>query len=98
MLRELGVETLVVAADIAGPLQDSDIERAQVSLVEAERAALTEVNRKDFISFREDYEVYGASAGTIQFMYSGSCEKCHLAVEIDTRKPFWPEVGRAVAT
>ena len=39
LCRELGVNTLVVAADVAGPLTQQDLDRIQVSLTEAARAA-----------------------------------------------------------
>jgi 2-keto-myo-inositol isomerase len=35
LCRELGVETLVVAADMLGPLSQQDLDRAQVSLTQA---------------------------------------------------------------
>ena len=38
LCRELGVKTLVVAADIAGPLTQQDLDRVQVSLAEAAQA------------------------------------------------------------
>ena len=37
--REIGAPTIVVACDIAGPLSQQDLERAQVSLVEAAQEA-----------------------------------------------------------
>ena len=39
LCRELGVETLVVAADIAGPLDQQTLDRTQVSLVQVAQAA-----------------------------------------------------------
>jgi 4-hydroxyphenylpyruvate dioxygenase len=39
LCRELGVNTLVVAADVAGPMTQQDLDRLQVSLAEMARAA-----------------------------------------------------------
>ncbi|RIK83662.1 MAG: sugar phosphate isomerase/epimerase [Planctomycetota bacterium] len=42
LLREIGVETLVVAADIGGPLTQEDIDRVTASLAEAAAVALAQ--------------------------------------------------------
>lgn len=39
LLEQLGVQTLVVAGDIHGPLSDQDVERVRVSLVQAAQQA-----------------------------------------------------------
>lgn len=39
ILREIGVETLVVAGDVMGPLTQADLDRVQVSLLEAAQKA-----------------------------------------------------------
>jgi len=39
LLREVGVETLVVAGDVVGPLTQTDLERVQASLVQAAQKA-----------------------------------------------------------
>jgi 2-keto-myo-inositol isomerase len=41
-LREIGIETLVVAADIVGPLGQEDVDRVTVSLAEAAAVALAQ--------------------------------------------------------
>lgn len=32
-------------------------------------------------TFREDYEIYGATEGTVHVGYSGSCDKCGLRLD-----------------
>lgn len=41
-------------------------------------------------SFREDYEVWGASEGTIYFSYTGSCTECGLGLSFSEERPFFP--------
>lgn len=45
----------------------------------------------DFETFREDYEIYGATTGEVIVDYAGSCTKCGLSVKLKTSKKFWPE-------
>ena len=39
------------------------------------------------LTFREDYEIYGATDGLIIVDYSGSCTKCGLNVSFKTEHP-----------
>lgn len=43
-----------------------------------------------FQTFREDYEFYGASDGTITADYSGHCGVCDLGVDFRHEHPFYP--------
>ena len=42
-------------------------------------------------SFREDYEVYGASSGTVTVRYSGICTACGLSLSFEHEHPLWEE-------
>lgn len=41
-------------------------------------------------TFREDYEIYGASSGTVMVSYSGSCTKCGLSIDFKEPHRLWP--------
>ena len=49
--------------------------------------AIRDVNPKDFQTFREDYEIYGASDGKVQVDYSGHCGVCELALDFNDDHP-----------
>lgn len=42
-------------------------------------------------TFREDYEFYGASGGTVTASYSGHCDVCGLGVDFQYEHPFYVE-------
>ena len=48
---------------------------------QAKLAAIPVVNPEDYRTFREDYEIYGASAGDVTVDYSGSCSVCGTHLE-----------------
>lgn len=51
--------------------------------------AVPEVDASKFLTFREDYEFYGAHTGTVIVSYSGWCTTCHLAVKHDNQVEFY---------
>lgn len=52
-------------------------------------AAAISVSEDAFQTFREDYEIYGASKGTITVDYSGHCSKCNLGLDFKHERPFY---------
>jgi hypothetical protein len=60
---------------------------------DAARAALVEPKADDFVTFREDYEWYGASTGEVSGSYRGGCSKCGLNTEVETTRRFWPDAA-----
>jgi hypothetical protein len=62
---------------------------------EAARTAAMEMptDEEGFRTFREDYEIYGASIGTINVTYSGYCEKCSLGLDFTDKRPFYERLG-----
>lgn len=40
-------------------------------------------------TFREDYEIYGASSGTVKVSYSGHCTECGLGTDFEDARPFY---------
>jgi len=55
---------------------------------EAARAAIQPASRENYRTLREDYEIYGASTGTVTVSYGASCETCGLALEFTDKHPF----------
>jgi hypothetical protein len=56
----------------------------------AARAALpVEVDREQYRTFRENYEVGGADRGVVTVAYTGGCSKCRLRVAMNESKTFW---------
>lgn len=53
---------------------------------EAEAVA---VSADAFQTFREDYEIYGASEGTVKVSYSGHCQTCHLGFDFTDERTFY---------
>jgi predicted DsbA family dithiol-disulfide isomerase len=51
----------------------------------AEQAAEAALNLR--ATFREDYEIYGAVAGTVVVDYSGHCTECDLGVDFKDEHP-----------
>lgn len=58
---------------------------------DAAREALDPAQEADFSTFREDYEFYNASEGTVKGSYKGRCTVCGLSTEIKVEKRFWPD-------
>lgn len=56
---------------------------------ELRTAAQVKVDDEVFTTFREDYEIYGASTGTITVSYSGHCETCGLGLDFKEEHPFF---------
>jgi hypothetical protein len=46
-------------------------------------------------TFREDYEVYGASDGEVHVDYRGKCTVCGLTVSVGETRRFYPEPSDA---
>lgn len=67
--------------------------RVDVDEFDRQRSELREVDWDSINTFRESYEFYGASEGTVEYVYSGGCTRCGLAVKLDGQKQFWPEDG-----
>jgi hypothetical protein len=57
---------------------------------DAARHALKTPTPDEFVTFREDYEFWGADTGEIQASYRGGCGVCGLAVELTASKRFYP--------
>jgi hypothetical protein len=55
------------------------------------REALVEPDPHEFVTFREDYEFYGADKGEIHADYKGACTECGLSVDLSAAKRFWPD-------
>jgi 4-hydroxyphenylpyruvate dioxygenase len=75
---ELGVRTLVVAADIPGPLSQHDLDRVSVSLVEAARAAEAEnvrvaVEFQARAAFMNNLQTAAAVVGDVGSGHLGIC-------------------------
>ncbi len=66
----------------------------QNAVLEAELA----LQESDALTFREDYEWYGAHKGLIQGSYQGHCGTCGLSVKVKIEKPFYPEPEPTEAT
>ncbi len=47
------------------------------------------LDKDDCQTFREDYEIYGASKGVVKVEYSGSCTVCNLSTSFTMEHPFW---------
>lgn len=56
---------------------------------DAKRAALEEVDPEKYRTFREDYEIWGASEGRFDLSYSGACTTCGLKYEKKLDECFW---------
>ena len=56
------------------------------------RAAIKPVRDKDYETFREDYEIYGASDGEVTVDYSGHCSTCGLNLNFKDQRTI-PGVG-----
>jgi hypothetical protein len=49
----------------------------------ARMAALKDPYPSDFATFREDYEIHGASQGVVHVDYGGGCEACGLRLNFN---------------
>lgn len=70
-------------AAMYGTVSVEEFERARAELRGKLKARLDE-------TFREDYEFYGASDGTITADYGGSCQTCGLTARLKHSVTFWP--------
>jgi hypothetical protein len=52
-------------------------------------------NEDRFQTFREDYEFYGASKGTVYASFSGHCEVCGLGVDFTYEREFYKGAEQA---
>lgn len=65
---------------------------------EARAAADVNVDEEAFRTFREDYEIYGASKGTITVSYSGHCGTCSLNLDFEYSEAFYDDGAQAVVS
>lgn len=47
------------------------------------------INRSRLVTFREDYEIWGAEEGKIMIRYTGICNVCGLAAEFCHAESFY---------
>ena len=58
-----------------------------VAEFDAARAAIKPVRDEDYRTFREDYEISGASDGVVTVDYSGHCSTCGLGLNFKDDHP-----------
>lgn len=58
-----------------------------VAEFDAARATIKPVRQVDYETFREDYEIHGASGGVVTVDYSGHCSKCGLGLNFKDDHP-----------
>jgi len=46
-------------------------------------------------TFRQDYEFYGASEGTLTISYGGTCTECGLTLSIQEKREFYKSEGES---
>ena len=80
LCRQLGVETLVVAADLHGPLSQQDLDRAQVSLTQAATQA-GQLGLRLAIEFQAQ-ATFGNNLQTIAALVA-ECGSPHLGICLD---------------
>lgn len=69
-----------MVADLYGRVSVEEFDAARAGL----EATLAKMLDEDTLStFREDYEIFGASDGTVKVSYSGSCEVCGLSLDFE---------------
>jgi hypothetical protein len=51
------------------------------------RSQIKEVDPEDYRTFREDYEIYGATDGVVTVDYGGSCSTCGLSLSFKDDHP-----------
>ena len=74
------------AIEIAAADLFADYGKIPVAEFDERRAQIPSINREDFRTFREDYEIYGAETGTVKVDYSGACETCGLGLRFTEEK------------
>lgn len=77
-------ERISIGADLLPPGEFA-------ALREALAECSADVTRKQFDTFREDYEIFGADGGEVHVTYRGRCTKCGLETKLEMAKRFWPE-------
>lgn len=70
------------AVDAYGKVPPDEYERLRAE-------AQVPINEENFRTFREDYEFYGASGGTVTASYSGHCSVCSLNLDFKHEHPFY---------
>lgn len=70
------------AVDAYGKVPPDEYERLRSE-------AQTPIDEDSFQTFREDYEFYGASEGTVVASYSGHCGTCNLGVDFKHEHKFY---------
>lgn len=76
------------AAEAYGTVPPEEYERLRTE-------ALAGIAEPDALTFREDYEFYGASKGTVCASYSGHCEVCGLGVDFTYEREFYKGAEQA---
>jgi len=61
--------------------------KVPVADFDAARAAIKPVEKEVYRTFREDYEIYGASDGAVVVDYAGHCSKCGLGLSFKDQRP-----------
>jgi hypothetical protein len=70
------------AIDAYGKVPAEEYERLRAE-------AQVPVDEESFRTFREDYEIYGASTGTITVDYGGCCQTCGLGAYFQYEHKFY---------
>lgn len=60
--------------------------KVPVDEFDAARAKIKPVVPGDFQTFREDYEIYGATDGSVHVDYSGGCSECCLSLNFNVER------------
>jgi hypothetical protein len=76
-----------VVTETAEAAPFADYGKIPVAEFDERRAQIPVIDREDFRTFREDYEIYGAETGTVKVSYGGSCEVCGLELSFTEEKP-----------
>lgn len=50
-------------------------------------AAIKDVDPGEYLTFREDYEIFGAEDGAVTVHYSGSCSECGTGLNFTDTHP-----------
>lgn len=75
----------------------ADYGKIPIAEFDAARAAVKPVREQEFTTFREDYEIYGASDGTVIVDYYGGCGKCGLKLSFRDEHPIEGDEGDATS-
>jgi len=81
-------------AEVAAQLAVAERAYGNVPAAEYEELraqAQTPIDPEKFRTFREDYEFFGASEGTIVAGYSGHCGTCSLTVDFRDEHKFYEQ-------